>query len=99
MVNISIRVDNKEIVLLDLTISDHSDAPATEFFLNIEGVYHKTFMITGLPQTEYHYPNLLNMKFALFGDSGHRVIVTAKNKIGEAVVYNKTKNVPATICK
>ena len=82
-----------DMVLMNLSITDYSNAPARNFVLNITGIYNFSIPVT-TPIVSQFYPRLLNTTLVLFGDGQRLLKVTANNSFGDAVIYNQTLNIP-----
>ena len=88
----TIYVDG-DIVWMNLSITDNSNAPARSFMLNIADIYDFPIIVS-TPTVSQFYPRLLNATLALFGDDQRILKVTASNSFGDAVIYNQTLNIP-----
>ena len=85
-----------DVVLMNLSITDNSNAPAKNFVLNISGIYNFSIPVPTPPAVSQFYPRLLNTTLVLFGDAQRTLKVTANNSFGDAVIYNQTLNIPVS---
>ena len=83
-----------DMVLMNLSITDNSNAPARSFMLNIAGIYNFSILVAKPPKVSQFYPRLLNATLTLFGDDQRILKVTGSNGFGDAVIYNQTLNIP-----
>ena len=89
-----VSISKNGFVLLNLTVNDHSSAPARQLFLSVPSVSYVQNLPLGTPAVQSKvYTGLVNLSLSQFGGGAHYLVINASNSIG-STVYNETLSIP-----